>query len=187
MNLSRSVSFCPQQNFHILSRVKNFKIINGDDQNDHNLSPTKLILIFYLGMYLRSHIPKSSSLRLLANLKVSPVQVTLVKKCGSQPDDHRPHPSLPPSPTWEMDDLVAISSLSDSSRDIKQSLTGAIFGPVRDQISINQQWLLPVVETWPVIQWEFWKVKSNNTQLKDLSLELLLKKENYKISPLILS
>ena len=86
-----------------------------------------------------------------------------------------------------MDDLVAISSLSDSRRDIKQSLTGAIFGPVRDQISINQQWLLPVVESWPVIQWEFWKVKSNNTQLKDLSLELLLKKENYKISPLILS
>ena len=152
MNLSRSVSFCPQQNFHILqSRVKNFKIINGDDQNDHNLSPTKLILIFYLGMYLRSHIPKSSSLRLCANLKVSPVQVTLVKKWfPTQQDDHSTVAPAPrtTTPTSEMDDLVAISSLSDSSRDIKQSLTGAIFGPVRDQISINQQWLLPV-EPWP--------------------------------------
>ena len=125
MNLSRSVSFCPQQNFHILqSRVKNFKIINGDDQNDHNLSPTKLILIFYLGMYLRSHIPKSSSLRLRANLKVSPVQVTLVKKWfPTQQDDHSPvaPAPTPTTPTSEMDDLVAISSLSDSSGDIKQS------------------------------------------------------------------
>ena len=51
-----------------------------------------------------------------------------------------------------MDDLVAISSLSDSRRDIKQSLTGAIFGPVRDQISINQQWLLPVLGPGSVIQ-----------------------------------
>ena len=29
-------------------------------------------------------------------------------------------------------------------------------------------------------QWEFWKVKSNNTQLKDLSLELLLRRKIIK-------
>ena len=87
-------------------------------------------------MYLRSDIPKSSSL--CTNLKVSLVKVTLVKKCSQ-----RCHPlSSPPSPTLR--DLFAILSLSDSIRDIKQSLRGyhgqAIFGSVRDQISINQQW-----------------------------------------------
>ena len=92
-----SISYFLSSKFsHSISRVKNFKIINGDDQNDHNLSPTKLILIFYLGMYLRSDIPKSSSL--CTNLKVSLVKVTLVKKCSQ-----RCHPlSSPPSPTLRL-------------------------------------------------------------------------------------
>ena len=53
-------------------------------------------------------------------------------------------PPSSPSSTPQYGDLFAILSLSDSNLDIKQSLdTGAIFGlAVRDQISINQQWLL---------------------------------------------